>query len=178
MKTAYGLSVLAAFSLAGAAYAQKEPAPGTPPVNTPSTSVMHPTPNPELDGASTAARQNPNPTRMATAAPGKIGTGMQVRSESGDLLGNVASIVPGESNHQGYVVVASSNGVATPLPYSTANAMVRNETMVVNKDRFEQAPKVQQYQREDVTRATWEKKADSYWKRYAMSPEQPAGVRR
>jgi hypothetical protein len=174
MKTAYGLSVLVAFSLGGAAYAQKEP----PPANAPSTSVMHPTPNPELDGASTAARQNPNPTRMAVAAPGKIGTGMQVRSQAGDLLGNVASIVPGESNHEGYVVVASPNGVATPLPYSTANAMVRKDTLVVNKDRFEQAPKVQQYQGEDVTRATWEKKADNYWKRYALSPEQPAGVRR
>jgi hypothetical protein len=175
MKTAYGLSVLAAFSLAGAAYAQKEPGPAA---NTPSTSVMHPTPNPELDGASTAARQNPGPTRMATAAPGKVATGMQVRSESGDLLGNVASIVPGESNGEGYVVVASANGVATPLPYSTASAMVQNETMVVNKNRFEQAPKVQQYQGEDVSRAKWEKKADSYWKRYAMSPEQPAGAKR
>jgi hypothetical protein len=178
MKTAYGLSVLAAFSLVGAAYAQKEPASGTPPANTPSTSVMHPTPNPELDGASTAARPSPNDTHLAVAAPGKIGAGMQVRSESGDLLGNVASIVPGESNHEGYVVVASSNGVATPLPYSAANAMVRNDTLVVNKDRFEQAPKVQQYQGEDVSRAKWEKKADSYWKRYAMSPEQPEGVRR
>ena len=76
------------------------------------------------------------------------------------------------------MVIASSNGVATPLPYSAANAMVQNETMVVNKARFEQAPKVQQYQGEDVTRATWERKADSYWKKYAMSPEQPAGVRR
>jgi hypothetical protein len=116
--------------------------------------------------------------RMATAAPGKIGTGMQVRSETGDLLGNVASIVPGQSNNEGYVVIASSNGVATPVPYSAASAMVQKETVVVNKARFDQAPKVQQYQGEDVTRATWEKKADSYWKRYAMSPEQPSGVRR
>ena len=171
MRTAYGLSVLAVLGLAGAAYAQTQAAP-----NTPSTSVMHPTPNPELAGASTAPRENG--MRMATAAPGKIGTGMHVRSQTGDLLGNVASIVPGESNHEGYVVIASANGMATPVPYSAASAMVQNETVVVNKARFDQAPKVQQYQGEDVTRATWEKKADSYWKRYAMSPEQPAGARR
>ncbi len=115
---------------------------------------------------------------MAAAAPGKIPAGMPVRSESGDLLGHVASTVPGESNHEGYVVIASANGAATPLPYSAASAMVQNDTVVVNKARFEQAPKVQQYQGEDVTRATWERKADSYWKRYALSPEQPAGVRR
>ncbi len=103
---------------------------------------------------------------------------MQVRSETGDLLGNVASIVPGESNHEGYVVVAGSDGVATPLPYGAAKAMVQNDTVVVNKARFEQAPKVQQYQTEDVTRAKWESKADHYWKRYALSPEQPPGARR
>jgi hypothetical protein len=172
MKTTHGLSVLAALSLIGAAYAQTRTTP-----NAPSTSVTHPTPNPELDGASTAARQNP--TRMAAATtPGAIPTGMQVRSETGDLLGNVASTVPGQSNHEGYVVIASSNGMATPVPYSAAKAMVQNDTVVVNKTRFEQAPKVQQYQSEDHSRAAWEQKADSYWKRYAMSPEQPSGVRR
>ncbi len=171
MKTTYVLSVLAACSVVGAAHGQTAPAP-----NTPSTSVTHPTPNPELAGASTAPRRGP--TRMAAVAPGKIPAGMQVRSESGDLLGHVASTVPGESNHEGYVVIASANGKATPVPYSAASAMVQNDTVVVNKARFEQAPKVQQYQGEDVTRATWERKADSYWKRYALSPEQPSGVRR
>jgi hypothetical protein len=180
------LSVLAALILAGAAHAQTQTAPGGPSV--PTTSVKDPSTNPELAGASTTARKNANAParndtpdkipRMAAAAPGKVQTGMQVRSESGDLLGNVASIVPGESNHEGYVVIANSKGVATPLPYSTASAMVQNETVVVNKTRFEKAPKVQQYQGEDVKRADWEGKADSYWKRYAMSPTQPNGVRR
>jgi hypothetical protein len=180
MKTTYGLSVFAALSLVGAAYAQTE----TTPKNVPSTSVMHPTPNPELDGASTAPRKNS--MRMAAAAPGAIPTGMQVRSETGDLLGNVASNVPANSdsgankgaNHEGYVVIASPNGVATPVPYSAAKAMVQNDTVVVNKTRFEQAPKVQQYQSEDRSRPAWQAKADSYWKHYAMSPEQPSGARR
>ena len=171
MKTTCGLSVFAALSLAGAAYAQTTTTP-----NVPSTSVMHPTPNPELNGASTAPRQSS--TRVAAAVPGAIPTGMQVRSETGDLLGNVASTVPSKSNPEGYVVIASPNGVATPVPYSAAKAMVQNDTVVVNKARFEQAPKVQQYQSEDHTRAAWEQKADSYWKRYAMSPEQPAEIRR
>jgi hypothetical protein len=132
--------------------------------------------NPELAGASTVARED-NPPSFRTSAASHITAGMQVRSQSGDLLGNVASIVPGESNREGYVVVANSGGVATPLPYSAANAMVRNETMVVNKERFEKAPKVQQYQGEDLGRAAWEQKADSYWKRYA-SAERSNAVQR
>lgn len=123
------------------------------------------------------AREGNPPSSRRPAEP-HITAGMRVRSESGDLLGNVASIVPGETNREGYVVIANLSGVATPLPYTTATAMVRNETVVVNKDRFEKAPKVQEYQGEDVGRAAWEQKADSYWKRYAMSPERSNGVRR
>jgi hypothetical protein len=174
MRILRSLSVLAAWGFVGAAYAQTATAPGGPSMPTPSVTDS-PT-NPELAGASTAARQDG--PRIAAASPGNITAGMQVRSESGDLLGNVASIVPGESNREGYVVIGNPSGVATPLPYNTARAMVRNETVVVNKERFQKAPKVQQYQGEDVSRAAWEEKADSYWKRYAMSAEQPNGVRR
>jgi hypothetical protein len=186
MTTLRSLSVFAALSLAAVAYGQTQTArPGGP--STPTTSATIPSTNPELTGASTEARHDSprneaaRPTdapRMSTAAPGKIQAGMQVRSESGDLLGNVASIVPGESNREGYVVIANSKGVATPLPYSTANAMVRNDTVVVNKSRFENAPKVQQYQGEDMKRSAWEQKADGYWKHYAVGPSQLNGVNR
>ena len=184
MNTIHSLSVLAALSLAAAANGQTPTEPSGPSVPTPSVTI--PSTNPELAGASTVARNNSPPEaarqadapKMAAAALGKIQAGMQVRSQTGDLLGNVASIVPGESNREGYVVIANSKGIATPVPYSAASAMVQNDTVVVNKSRFEKAPKVQQYQREDVTRADWEQKADSYWKHYAMSPEQPNGVNR
>jgi hypothetical protein len=103
---------------------------------------------------------------------------MRVRSESGDLLGNVASIVPAESNREGFVVIGSPTGVATPVPYSAASGMVQNDTIVVNKSRFERAPKVQQSQGEDVSPATWEQKADRYWKSHAMSSERSGAVNR
>ena len=169
MNTA-SFSVLAALSL-GAAHAQTGTAP-----NGPSASVTSPTVNPQLDGVSTAQRQN---GRMAAVAA-KIGTGMQVRSRSGELLGNVASIVPAGrgSNEDGYVVIASSDGIATPVPYSAARSMVQNSTLVVDQSRFQNAPKVQQYQSEDNPRPPWQQKADSYWKKYAMSSDQNGGVRR
>jgi hypothetical protein len=168
---AASFSVLAALSL-GAAHAQTGSAP-----NGPSTSVARPTANPELDGASTAQRHS---GAREAAASAKIATGMQVRSRSGELLGNVASIVPAGrgSDEDGYVVVASSNGIATPLPYSAARSMVQNGTLVVDESRFQNAPKVQQYQSEDSPHRAWEQKADSYWRKYAMSSDQNSGVRR
>ena len=170
MNTA-SFSVLAALSLA-AAHAQTQTAP-----DGPSTSVTSPAVNPELDGASTAQRQS---GPMAAAPAAKIATGMQVRSRSGELLGNVASIVPADrgANQDGYVVIANSSGIATPLPYSVARSMVQNSTLVVDGSRFQNAPKVQQYQSEDSPRPAWKQKADSYWKKYAMSSDQSSGVRR
>jgi len=120
-------SVLAALSLAGAAYGQID---------------------------------------VATAVGGNVEHGMLVKSPSGDVLGTVASIVPGESNKsEGYVVVAGPQGAATPLPYSQASARVKHDSLVVDKSRFLNAPKVQQYQTEDGSSTVWEQKADEYWKR-------------
>lgn len=106
------------------------------------------------------------PMPLATALGGNVEHGMVVKSPSGDILGTVASIIPSESNiSEGYVVIAGARGSATPLPYSTATAKVSHDTLVVDKMRFLNAPKVQQYQTEDGSSTVWEKKADEYWKR-------------
>ena len=175
MNTLRSFSVLAALSLTAAAYAQTQTAPKQMPPNTPSTSVTTPTPNPELDGASTAQRHDP--LRMAAASAGDVDSGMQVKSPSGDLLGRVASIVPSDSNKEGYVVIADLQGIATPVPYRAASGMIQHGTLVVDRSRLANAPKVQQYQAEDGPSDVWEKKADSYWKRPAMSPDAPSDVR-
>ncbi|HEY6923578.1 MAG TPA: hypothetical protein VI653_08925 [Steroidobacteraceae bacterium] len=171
MNILHSFSVLAALSFAGAACAQTvSPAP-----NGPSTSVTHPTANPELDGASTAARD----ARIAAAsAPAAVSNGMQVRSESGELLGSVSSIIPGDSRNDHYVVVADLQGLATMMPYSTAIQMAHKDKLVVDRTAFEKAPKVQQSQSEDDTRDRFERKADEYWKSYAMNPDSTGPVRR
>ena len=158
MDTLRSVSVLAALCLGGAAYAQTPLAP-----NTPSADVRTPTPNPELDGASTVQRSGE--FRMAAASPGNVATGMQVKSPAGDVLGTVASIIPGKSSSEGYVVIATPKGAAIPLPYSTASAKVRDNAVVLDKARFENAPKVQQFQKEDESSTAWEEKSDTYWKR-------------
>ncbi len=164
-------SVLAALSFAGAACAQTQ---NTAP-NGPSTSVTHPTANPELDGASTASRDT---ARMAAASSATVSNGMQVRSESGELLGSVSSIIPGDSRNDNYVVVADLQGLATMMPYSTAAQMAHSDKLVVERTAFEKAPKVQQSQTEDDTRDRFERKADEYWKKYAMSPDSTGPMRR
>ena len=180
MNTLRSFSVLAALSLAGAAVAQSQTAPDRMPrdqmpPNTPSASVTTPTPNPELDGASTAQRHDP--LRMAAASDGNVGSGMQVKSPSGDVLGRVASIVPSDSNEEGYVVIADLQGIATPVPYRAASAMIQHDTLVVDKARLANAPKVQQYQTEDGPSDVWQRKADKYWKRSAVGPDETNDVR-
>ena len=161
-------SVLAALSFVGAACAQTETAP-----NGPSTTVTHATANPELDGASTASRN----TRVATA-DAAIANGMQVRSESGELMGRVSAIVPSDSRDQNYVVMADQQGLASLMPYSTATAMVHNDKLVIDRTAFEKAPKVQNTQLEDRSLDGVERKSDEYWNRHAHSPDATGPVRR
>jgi hypothetical protein len=170
MNTLRSLGVLAALSFVGAAGAQTE----TPAPNGPSVSVTHPTENPELNGASTASRSESR--RVATAAAPV--NGMQVRSESGELIGRVASIVPGDSRNGSYVVVGDLQGLATMMPYATASAMTQHDKLVVDRTAFEKAPKVQQTQAEDHSLESSQRKADEYWKKYAMNEDSTGPVRR
>lgn len=171
MSRLHTFSMLAALSFIGAAGAQTEQS--VP--NGPTTSVTHPSANPELDGASTASRA---PTRMAAASSPAVANGMQVKSQSGDLLGSVSSIIPADSHNGSYVVVADLQGLATMMPYSTASLMARNDKLVVDRATFQKAPKIQQSQTEDDTRARFERKADEYWNQYAMNPDATGPVRR
>lgn len=172
MDTLRSLSVLAALSFIGAACAQTQ----TPAPNAPSTTVTHPTANPELDGASSASRTADE--RVATASSSTVKNGMQVRSESGELLGRVASIIPGDARNESYVVVGDLQGLATMMPYETATAMTRHDKMVVDRTAFEKAPKVQQTQSEDQPLEGSQRKADEYWKRYAMNEDSTGPARR
>lgn len=173
MTTLRSCSVLVALCVTGTVYAQNPPVMAP---DTPSPSVLIPTPNPELAGASSAQRQSA--LRLVAASPGNIDSGMRVKSPTGDVLGTVASIIPASSHNEGYVVIAGPEGTATPVPYGTASSMVRHDAIVLDKARFVNAPKVQQYQTEDGSSTVWEQKADSYWKRNANSADRTSGVRR
>jgi hypothetical protein len=174
MNTLRNFTVLAALSLAGAAYAQTQATPdpqtGPPlpsqssrgaPASDDSTRSAASSPH-QRDATSQSTQEstpdaNPDPSSAATphqrgatrmAAAGTISSGMEVKTPSGDSLGTVAAIIPGVSSGSGYVVIASPPGSATAVPYATASAMVRNDALVMDK-----------------------KKADNYWSKYSpMSP--------
>jgi hypothetical protein len=165
-------SVLAALSLAAAAYAQTD----TPAQNAPSTTVTHPTPNPELAGASTASRTHN--TRMAAASSQPISDGMQVRSESGDLLGSVSTIIPGDQRNDAYVVMGDIQGLATMMPYEMAAGMAQKDKLVVDRTAFEKAPKLQKAQIEDRSLEGFKRRSDDYWKKHAMSEDSTGPTRR
>ncbi|MGH8170955.1 MAG: hypothetical protein ACRETJ_10505, partial [Steroidobacteraceae bacterium] len=104
----------------------------------------HEAPTSSNPGPTAAASPHQNQSlRMAAAGSGgKTWTSMPVETRSGQSLGSVSNVVPGLNGHKssGYVVVSGSNGMSVPVPYRTANAMVRDGKLILSQSRFEHAP--------------------------------------
>lgn len=193
MITARLLSVLAASSLAGIVYAQAQTAPPTQPNTAPPAAAPAPGYNTSNPSSASSPHQrsvtrmraneappnaNPGPTaassphqtrsvRMAEAgsAGGHSWSNMPVASPSGQSLGSVSSVVPGLNGKKssGYVVVSGQNGMSTPVPYRTADAMVRDGKLILSQSRLERAPKVTQEDLQNSSDHAWRVKADHYW---------------
>lgn len=186
MITARFLTVLAASSLAGIAYAQTQPAPSTQPNAAPGYNTAKPhqrqmttVQGSQSEAASPNARSAPGSalntgqtqTRNATVhtaeagPPGQSWSNMPVESSSGQSLGSVSKVVPGLNGQKtsGYVVVSGSNGESVPVPYKTANSMVRDGKLVLSQSRLEHAPKVTQEDMQSTSDHSWRTKADQYW---------------
>lgn len=185
MITARFLTVLAASGLAGIAYAQTQPAPSNQPNAAPgyTTAKPHQRSMTTVQGANETAspssrsapgsamsggqtRTQSETMRTAEAGPaGNSWSNMQVESSSGQSLGSVSKVVPGLNGQKssGYVVVSGSNGKSVPVPYQTANSMVRNGKLVLSQSRFEHAPKVTQEDLENSSDHAWRTKVDRYW---------------
>lgn len=178
------ITVLAASSLAAIAYAQTQPAPSTQPNAAPgyNAAKAHQREMTTAQGneaASPGTRSAPGSAlntgqsqtrsdtlRTAEAGPsGRAWSNMSVQSSSGQSLGSVASVVPGLDGKRssGYVVVSGSNGESVPVPYSTANSMVRDGKLVLSQSRLEHAPKVTQEALQSRSNHAWRVKADHYW---------------
>lgn len=187
MNTARFITVLAASSLAGIAYAQTQPAPSTQPNAAPgyNTAKPHQRQMTTVQGSrseaspkersapgsalNTGQTQTQNAT-VRTAAAGAAGhswSNMPVESSSGQSLGSVSKVVPGLNGQQtsGYVVVSGSGGESVPVPYRTANSMVRDGKLVLSQSRLEHAPKVTQEDLQNSSDHSWRVKADQYWMR-------------
>ncbi|MGH8316587.1 MAG: hypothetical protein ACREUL_01230 [Steroidobacteraceae bacterium] len=167
MNTARLLTVLAAASLAGVAYAQTQPPPPKQPSSTPPPAVQA-TPGNNMSSPSSASSPHQHHAlRMAEAssAGAHSWANMPVESASGQSLGSVSSVVPGLNGHKtsGYVVVAGANGASTPVPYRTASAMVHDGKLILSQSRFERAPTVTQGDLQNSSAHAWRLKADRYW---------------
>lgn len=192
MITARLLSVLAASSLTGIAFAQTQTAPATQPSATPPPAAPAPGYNTSNPSSASSPHQrsvtgmraheappSPNPGPTAAASPhqkramrmAEAGSGAQemsnmpVESPSGQSLGSVSSVVPGLNGRQssGYVVVAGANGMSVPVPYKTAHSMMRGGKLVLSQSKLEHAPKVTQEDLQNSSDHTWRMKVDHYW---------------
>lgn len=185
MITARFLTVLAASSLAGIAYAQTQPAPS----NQPSASPGYNTSNPHEQqmktapgheeapanarpspgsGLNTPQSQEPKHERMAEAGNGgQSWSNMPVQNGSGEAIGTVSKVIPGLDGKEtsGYVLVSGSNGENVPVPYRTAHSMVRDGKLVLSQPRFTSAPRVTEGDLQNSSDHAWREKADHFWLR-------------
>lgn len=188
------LTVLAASSLAGLAYAQPQTAPPAQPATSPPAAPApgYNTSNPSSassphqrrvtgiraheappsGNSGPAAAASPHQTRslrMAEAGPAGVHSwsNMPVESPSGQSLGTVSNVIPGLNGRKtsGYVLVSGSNGMSVPVPYRTANSMVHDGKLVLGQSRLEHAPKVSQEDLQNRADHAWRVKADRYWMR-------------
>lgn len=186
MKIARLLTVLAASSLAGIAYAQTQPAPSNQPNAAPGYNTAHPherrmttvqganesapaqsrsAPGSALSGGQTRTRSETLRTAEAGPSAGGHWSNMPVQSSSGQSLGSVSKVVPGLNGRRssGYVLVSGSDGQSVAVPYPTANHMVRDGKLVLSQSRFDHAPKVTRQDLKNNANRTWRVKADHYW---------------
>jgi hypothetical protein len=183
MITARLLTVLAASSLAAIAYAQTQPAPSTQPSAAPGYNQTKPhqremtsvqgneAASPEKRSAPGSvlntgqSRTHTDTLRTAEAGPAGDWSNMSVQSASGQSLGSVSQVVRGLNGRKssGYVIVAGSSGESVAVPYPTAHSMVRDGKLVLNRSRFEHAPKVTQEDLRNSADHAWRVKADHYW---------------
>lgn len=186
MITARLLAVLAASSLAGIAYAQTQPAPSNHPNAPPGYNTSKPhqrqmTTVESKKNEQASPESRPAPGSALSSAPSQTQSGalrtaeadagkhswsnMPVESPSGQSLGSVSHVVPGLNGQQssGYIMISGADNMSVPVPYRTANAMVRDGKLVLSQSRLEHAPKIAPEDLQNSADHSWRVKADEYW---------------
>jgi hypothetical protein len=115
-------------------------------------------------------------SRMHTAAAGSVTAGMGVQSTGGDSIGTVTDVVPSAtSGSPAYIMIVTTSGNTTAVPYATVAPMVRNDKIVMDRARLEGAPKVDVSQVQDRSDTQWQKQVNQYWKASGMHSTSPSG---
>lgn len=124
-------------------------------------------PGSDLNTRASSQRNHAEAMKMASAGPAgaRSWSHMPVQTPSGQSLGSVSRVIPGLNGRpsSGYVLVSGSHGMSVPVSYRTAESMVRNGKLVLNRSRFEHAPKVTQEDLQNRSDHAWRVKADRYW---------------
>jgi hypothetical protein len=171
------LTILAASSLVGVAYAQTQPVPSNQPSAAPGYNTSKPhqrqmttveSKKNEQASAKSSGQSQTQSGALRTAEAGAGGhswSNMHVESPSGQSLGSVSQVVPGLNGQQssGYIMVSGADNMSVPVPYRTASSMVRDGKLVLSPSRLEHAPKIAPEDMQNGADHSWRVKADKYW---------------
>lgn len=105
-------------------------------------------------------------TRIAEGESGGVSSGTAVDDRSGQTLGKVAEVVRDKSGQRWVVVSGTTKKSATPVPYDVASSAMADGKVVLDREAFEQAPKVK---RTELSKGTgrWQTKVEEYWQQHA-----------
>ena len=180
-------AMLAAFGIAGAAYAQT-PAPPEPADSTQASPQQNPDPSAassphqrDVTGQQTPETvPNESPDPQGAASPHQKGTmgkspdgamahaapkivGLEVVAPTGEQLGTVIDVTMDPQHQPEYVVISTGNDTMTAVPYSTASSMVKDNKVVMDRTRLQNSPQVAQSELKDKSNSKWRADSDKYW---------------
>ena len=90
--------------------------------------------------------------------------GARVQSPAGEAIGTVTDVVPDtETGRPGYVVIATTSGLRTAVPYSAIWPSMHDGRVVLDRGRLESAPPLHEQELRDTSNTQWQKQADQYW---------------
>lgn len=128
---------------------------------TPATETA-PNPNPEPDAASTPHQQGAvgdTPRDNVAGLPSIVG--MDVKSPTGEMLGNVVTVVASTTGR--YAIISTGNDTATAVPYEAVAPLVSEGRIVMDKTKLQNSPQVAQADLHDKANTKWRQEAETYW---------------
>jgi PRC-barrel domain len=93
-----------------------------------------------------------------------VAAGTRVQTPAGELLGTVEDVIPNvRTGRPGYVLVDTTFGMTTAIPYAAIMPNVHNGRIVLDRSRLERSPAVHASEVQDPSNSAWQRQAEQYW---------------
>jgi len=173
MRTLQIVGVVTVLAAIGPAWAQTESATSRPvapaTTNTPGTLETQsgrsstPTESRPMNEANKPATRVASMASLAEQRRGSQIIGSQVKSKTGEQLGEVSDVVVDSSGKITHAVITQGDSKLVAVPWSVAGSMIERQAIVMDKARLDKAPSFPKSRWPDLASGGWSQQADTYW---------------